>query len=282
MKEKVALLSIVCLFAQFFLVLIASAENAQPLMLAKQYHENIDVKKYWVSEKLDGIRARWDGHKLVSKNGHPISVPTWFTHNFPDRVMEGELWLGRNQYEETSSITSKKIADQRWSKIKLMLFDMPEAKGTFSERLLVMRRIIKSIDSPYISVIPQFRVNSHNELMSRLQSVVNLGGEGLMLHHEASNYKHGRSEYLLKLKKFDDAEATVIGYKPGKGQFENMLGSIKVRNDQGKEFYIGSGFNKRQRQHPPALLSRVTYQYQGFTNNGLPRFPVFLRIRDAE
>ena len=65
-------------------------------------------------------------------------------------------------------------------------------------------------------------------------------------------------------------------------KFKGMLGSIRVRNDQGKEFNIGSGFNILQRKNPPALLSRVTYKYNGLTKNGLPRFPVFLRVRDEK
>lgn len=283
MQEKVALFPIVFfLIHSLFLTTTVCAETAPPLMLAKKYHENIDIKKYWVSEKLDGIRARWDGHKLISKNGYEFSAPDWFVERFPEVVMEGELWIALNAYEETSSITSTQGEDARWSRIKLMLFDLPEHKGVFTERLQAMQQLVKSINSPYLSVIRQYRVNSHKELMVHLQSVTDAGGEGLMLHHESSLYINSRSENLLKLKKFDDAEATVIAYKPGKGQFKDMLGSIKVRNDLGKEFYIGSGFNLSQRKNPPALLSRITYKYNGLTKNGLPRFPVFLRARNEK
>jgi len=280
MKEKVALLSIAFLLAHFFLMPMASAESVQPIMLAKQYHEGVDVNKYWVSEKLDGIRARWNGHKLVSKNGYTFSTPQWFTQGFTNVVMEGELWIARHRYEDTSSVTSKTIADAGWLDIRLMLFDLPEHKGDFTQRYLEMQKLVQSTNSPYLSVIKQFRVKSHTELMKSLQSVVDAGGEGLMLHHQASKYLNGRSENLLKLKLFEDAEAIVIGYKPGKGKFKGLLGSIKVRNKEGKEFNIGSGFNMQQRENPPALLSRVTYKHNGLTRNGVPRFPVFLRMRD--
>lgn len=103
-----------------------------------------------------------------------------------------------------------------------------------------------------------------------------------MLHHQAAHYVHGRSDGLLKLKLYQDAEATVIAYKPGKGKFSGMLGSIRVRDEQGREFYIGSGFTYKQRRQPPPLYSRVNYRYQGRTRHGLPRFPVFLRVRNEK
>ena len=103
-----------------------------------------------------------------------------------------------------------------------------------------------------------------------------------MLHHKEAVYRSGRSGDLLKLKRFDDAEAVVLGYKPGKGKYQGMVGSLKVRSRDGREFYIGSGLNNAQRRQPPAIGSVVTYRFQGLTNNGLPRFAVFLRERKVE
>ena len=282
MREKIVLITEMFFLLLSVLFTTALAGKPSSIMLAKKYHQGIDVEQYWVSEKLDGVRARWDGEKLISKNGYTFSVPTWFTHRFTNVVMEGELWMSRNRYEKISSVTSKSIANTGWSDIRLMLFDLPEHEGDFTHRYHAMQKLVKSINSPYLSVIKQFRVTSHIELMKYLQAVVDAGGEGLMLHHQASMYSNGRSENLLKLKLFEDAEAVVIGYKPGKGKFKGLLGSVKVRNDQGKEFSVGSGFNLQQRKNPPALLSHITYQHQGFTKNGVPRFPVFLRVRDEK
>jgi len=85
---------------------------------------------------------------------------------------------------------------------------------------------------------------------------------------------------LLKVKLFEDAEAIVIGYKPGKGKNTGLMGAIKVRLDDGKEFYIGSGFTQLQRKNPPLIGSSVTYRHQGFTQSGIPRFAVFVRQRN--
>jgi len=87
---------------------------------------------------------------------------------------------------------------------------------------------------------------------------------------------------LLKLKPFTDADATVIGYRPGKGRLAGMVGSLKVRTDQGTVVYIGSGFTDKECRHPPPLQSRITFRYQGLTKKGVPRFPVFIRVRNEE
>lgn len=255
------------------------------LMLANIYPQDVAdfaVEDYWVSEKLDGVRARWDGRQLLSKSGYKFSAPAWFTEQFPDVVMEGELWMQRQSYEKISSITSQHAPHNGWKKIKLMLFDLPEQGGTFSERVSAMHQLVETVDSDYLAMIPQFRVADQQQLMQRLNQVVEAGGEGLMLHYQSAYYVNGRSDALLKLKMYQDAEATLIDYKPGKGKFSGMLGSIKVRDDQGREFYIGSGFSRQQRKQPPALHSRITYRYQGLTRYGLPRFPVFLRVRNEK
>ena len=116
----------------------------------------------------------------------------------------------------------------------------------------------------------------------RLQTTLAQGGEGLMLHRKTAYYARGRSQDVLKLKPHTDAEATVIGYRPGKGKFSGLVGSLKVRTDQGIVFYVGTGLSNAQRRHPPPLHSQITFRHQGFTKNGIPRFPVFLRIRNEQ
>jgi DNA ligase len=133
--------------------------------------------------------------------------------------------------------------------------------------------------SPYLGVIVQQRIVSHSQLMMLLDDVVSGGGEGLMLHHKDALYRDGRSTQLLKLKKFDDADAIVIAYKAGKGKYTGMLGSLKVRMANGQDFYVGSGLTDALRTEPPPLGGVITFWHQGFTDKGLPRFPVYLRQR---
>jgi len=265
----------------FFLFVANAAAIEKPdIMQARVFDPSIDVAEYWVSEKLDGVRARWDGKQLISKNGNLLHAPDWFIEDFPEVTLDGELWLARGQYQQTTSIVSRKAPHAGWQKIKLMVFDLPDNPDPFSERVTAMRHMALQLRTPYLNFIEQFRVESSNELKQKLDQVVAEGGEGLMLHHQDNLYQHGRSNRLLKLKPYDDAEAVVIGYRPGKGQFSGKMGSLKVRTENGKEFYIGTGFSQREREDPPPLGSLISFRHQGYTDKGLPRFAVFIRIRD--
>jgi DNA ligase 1 len=260
----------------------ARADTKPELMLADIYRQGIDISQYRVSEKLDGVRARWDGTHLISRGGNVFAAPEWFTKGFPAIPLDGELWMGRGRYEEVSSIVRTQQPHDGWRKVRLMIFDLPAHGGTFDQRVIAMNRLVVESDSPYLATIEQKHVKSEEDLLTWVHTVVEQGGEGLILHRETAYYANGRSQDLLKFKLFTDAEATVIGYRPGKGQFAGQIGSLIVRTDQGVTFSIGSGLSHEQRRRPPPLQSRVTFRYQGLTKNGVPRFPVFLRIRDEE
>lgn len=251
-------------------------------MLADIYRQGLDLSQYRVSEKLDGVRARWDGTHLISRGGNVFAAPEWFTTGLPAMPLDGELWMGRGRYEEVSSIVRTQHPNDGWRHVRFMIFDLPAHGGTFAQRVIAMNGLRTGSASPYLGIIEQQRVGSEEDLLTWLHRVIDEGGEGLMLHRDTALYASGRSQDLLKLKLFTDAEATVIGYRPGKGQFAGLIGSLKVRTDIGIIFFIGSGLSHEQRRRPPPLQSRVTFRHQGLTENGIPRFPVFLRIRDEE
>lgn len=260
----------------------AFGKDKPDIMLADIYERGIDVTQYWVSEKLDGVRARWDGTKLISRGGLIFAAPEWFTHGFPSTPLDGELWTERSRYENVSSIVRKHQPHEGWRSVRLLVFDLPAHGGIFDERVQAMQQIVAQTKSPYLDVIEQWRVGNENELKQQLQSVIDRGGEGLMLHRNTARYASGRSHDLLKLKPFSDAEATVIGYRPGKGKNLGHVGSLKVQMDDGRQFFIGTGLSDKERRHPPSLNSRITFRFQGRTKNDIPRFPVFLHLRDEE
>ena len=263
----------------FCFITAAEAQERPSIMLAQIYRAGLDINQYWVSEKLDGVRARWDGKQLLSRGGKVFAPPPWFVKGFPKQALDGELWIAPGRYEDVMSIVTRAIPHEGWKQVRLMVFDLPEDTRRFEARVFAMRKLAERTKSYYLQSVEQFRVPDEEALMRRLDKVIATGGEGLMLHHEEAVYRSGRSGDLLKLKRFDDAEAVVLGYKPGKGKFQGMVGSLKVRSEDGREFYIGSGLKDAQRRKPPAIGSVVTYRFQGLTDNGLPRFPVFLRER---
>jgi DNA ligase-1 len=251
------------------------------IQLANIYNDNIDVSDYLISEKLDGIRAYWDGNNLISRQGNVFSAPDWFVKDFPKTHLEGELWISRGSFELASSIISKKIPeDKEWKKVYLMLFDMPKHQGSFLQRFEQMKKIVEKSQSKYLKVIDQQEISSQEELMKKLNKIVKNGGEGLMLHRKNSLYKATRNNDILKLKTFEDEEAKVISYIAGKGKYKGMMGSILVENKAGIRFKIGGGFSDEERKNPPKIGSIITYKFYGKTKNNKPRFASFIRVRN--
>ena len=262
----------------------ATAQSATPpkIQLATRYHQNINIQDYWVSEKLDGVRGYWDGQHLLSRRGNIFNCPLWFTKNFPTTPLDGELWIDRQQFALTSGIVRKqKASDEEWQKITFMIFDLPTSSENFSTRIEQMKKIIKTAQSPYLKMIQQQKVADNIELYDLLEGVLSKGGEGLMLHKGSAFYQAKRSKDLMKLKKYQDAEAVILQHLPGKGRNKGRLGAILVKAEDGTIFKIGSGFSDLERDNPPAIGTIITYQYIGKTKNGIPRFASFMRIKDA-
>jgi DNA ligase len=257
----------------------ATEPQAPRLLLANVWNPSIDPTGWWVSEKYDGLRAYWDGQKLWSRKGNLIHAPDYFLAELPrDIVLDGELWIGHGRFEETMSIVRSETPDDRWKQIRYMVFDAPQAKGLFEERMQFVRAII-SEGKHFVTVVPQERCQGRAQLLAQRDRVVREGGEGLMLRQPGSAYEAGRSPTLLKVKPFDDAEATVIGHEPGKGKFAGKLGALRVRCDDGREFSIGTGLTTADRDSPPPIGTVITYRFQGLTAKGLPRFPSYFRVR---
>jgi DNA ligase-1 len=223
-----------------------------PLMLAKPYRSDIELSHYWVSEKLDGVRAYWDGAQFISRQGNRFSAPKWFTADFPQIPLDGELWMGRNRFAELSGAVRRHNPDhQQWQNIRFMVFDLPSERGNFDHRLAALSAMIDKLNTANIVLIKQYKIHDEAELMHELDQVITNGGEGLMLHLGSASYRSIRSDDLLKLKRFDDAEAIVVAHIEGKGKFTNMLGALVVKTPEGREFKIGSGLSDLQRRDPP-------------------------------
>ncbi|WP_246481055.1 DNA ligase [Motiliproteus sediminis] len=265
----------------FWLILWSGTPLAAPpeLMLANRYHHGINVSDYWVSEKLDGVRAYWDGTQLLSRSGNRLAAPDWFIAGFPGTALDGELWAGRQQFERVLSAINSVGNDEAWRHISYWVFDLPHDPRPFSQRLGSLEQLVGRHQLPHLQLVRQKRATNREQLFSRLEQVTDEGGEGLMLHRGDSRYHARRSDDLIKLKLHADAEAVVIAHLPGKGKHQGRLGALLVEDQQGRQFRLGSGFTDQQRRHPPPLGTEVTYKYYGITANGLPRFASFLRVR---
>jgi DNA ligase-1 len=254
--------------------------TAPALMLAAAYHPGLDLAAYWVSEKYDGVRAYWDGQRLLSRGGEVLQAPEWFTAGWPAEPMDGELWAGRGRFEEVTSTVRRQVPDgDAWRRIRFMVFDLPSHPGRFDERLIAYQDLLHRMNRPWVVAVPQNKVLSHAALGARLQAMVKAGGEGLMLHRGDAPYRALRSDDLIKLKTHDDAEAQVLGFEAGKGKYAGMVGALLVQTPQGQRFKLGSGLSDVLRRNPPPLGAWVTYRYRGLNDSGVPRFATFVRVR---
>lgn len=258
-----------------------SAAETLPLLLAETEQGQADVALYLVSEKLDGVRAFWDGQALRTRKGHTIQVPSWFVARFPAQPLDGELWLGRGEFERLSGIVRRQTPDDsQWQQVRYLVFELPQSPGTFRQRALALRELTARLALPWLQAVEQWEFGSREALDKKLEQIVRAGGEGLMLHRADAVYVTGRSDVLLKLKAWHDAEATVIGHQPGRGKYAGMLGALRVRTAGGVEFMLGTGLSDADRRQPPPVGTLITFRYRELTARGLPRFASYHRPRD--
>lgn len=254
--------------------------QAPALLLAESYRGSEDISQYWVSEKLDGVRAVWDGHILRFRSGRQVAAPAWFLAGLPPTPLDGELWAGRDRFDQLSATVRREVPDDaEWRQVRYMIFELPQGSGTFSERVVRIREVVAGARTPWLGVVEQFRLPDRQALLQRLEIVRKGGGEGLMLHRADAPYVTGRSEVLLKVKPWLDAEARVVAHLPGKGRYAGMLGALRVEMPDGRQFSLGTGFSAAERRQPPPVGALVTYRYRELTATGLPRFASYWRLR---
>ena len=258
--------------------------QASPMavMAARDGLPGTDPRGWLVSEKLDGVRALWDGQRLRFRSGREIYAPRWFTHGLPMQPLDGELWLGRGRFDDLSGTVRRHVPnDAAWRGVRYALFDRPGSSDLrFAQRASWLQRWATGAALPHVLAVSQFELPDEAALRRRLDAVVSAGGEGLMLHRADALWMPGRSDVLRKLKPQQDAEAVVIGHEPGQGRHQARMGALLVRLEDGREMRLGTGFSDAERDRPPAIGQTVTFTYRGLTASGLPRFASFLRVRD--
>lgn len=254
---------------------------APPLLLAHSWENDTDLAGWWMSEKLDGVRAFWDGANLVSRLGNVFVAPDWFLEGLPkDLPLDGELFGGRGKFQRTVSIVRRQDRGEAWREIRYVVFDAPRLALPFEERLASVRERIATMSLAHVEVLEHVPCRDVPHLREELARVEGLGGEGLMMRRPGSKYEVGRSHTLLKVKSFKDAEARVIGHAPGAGKHKGRLGALVCELPSGKQFNVGTGFTDREREAPPPIGAVVTFRYQELSNDGVPRFPSYVGIRD--
>lgn len=278
--------------------------------------EDIDKLRFplYASPKLDGIRAIVRDGVLVSRTLKPIPnrhVQRLF--GTPKlEGLDGELVVGEpNKPDVFRSTTSGVMSFDGEPDVKFMVFDYVAESGTFSGRQNKLLKLVKKATASIVWV-PQLLVHDHDELLYWEQHYLSTGYEGLILRSLDAPYKHGRSTFrehgMLKLKRFSDSEAEVIGVveemfngneaekdnlgrtkrssakagKVGKGR----MGALIVKDvTSGAEFQLGTGFTESDRialWDSPPIGSVIRYKYFEIGMKDAPRHPVFTGFRSKE
>ncbi|KAG8794282.1 hypothetical protein FRC17_008315, partial [Serendipita sp. 399] len=264
------------------------------VLLAQTWTEEkgCDPTGYWISEKLDGVRAFFNGQGFYSRLGNKFFAPDDFSAKWRSKLpknatLDGELFTGRNKFQDTVSIV-RSGASSRWPEVTYYVFDAPfMGNRPFEERLAFLKTIFGDSDAPTYSnviVVEHIKCTGKNHVVERLKELQKKGAEGLMLRQPQSRYESKRSSTLLKVKTFYDAEALVITHHKGSGKNAAVMGAIEVEMACGKRFKIGTGFSDAQRRKPPKIGSIVVYKFQELSKGGTPslqvvsndRFPVYV------
>lgn len=238
-----------------------------------------NIKNWLMSEKLDGIRAIWNGKVLLSKNGHTIHAPKTFTQNFPPFKLDGELWTKRNDFENIQSIVLDKTPTLQWNEITYNIFEVPFEKGDFLQRLQKAKDWFNKHPNNVVKFIPQHLCEGETSLNKFLDQMVKKKAEGIIVKNLNLPYIAKRHDNILKVKRFYDAEGKIIGIQRHKN---GVLKSLTLKLKNNVIFNLGGGFTKAQRKKIYFEGEIVTFKYYGFTKKGKPKFASFLRIRKSE
>lgn len=274
---------------------VDTAKKAKFELLKLSEYKGQNVGGWLVSEKLDGVRAYWDGRNLLSRNGKILAAPEGWSAHFPPFALDGELYTARGEFEKIQSIVMDKTPNvTAWSEIKFYVFDVPEASGGLLERLGELEKFI--LQNPRsgqnLKIIKQVKVKDNAEFEAFAEAVIAKGGEGAVVREPNAPYERKRSKNALKYKNFKDAECEVTEVNAGTGKYAGLMGSVTCKSlgaagsnpdeqiPHGVKFKVGSGFSDEERANPPKIGSIITYKYQNLTAKGLPRFPIFLRVRE--
>tara|TARA_B110001450_G_scaffold200990_1_gene189996 strand:+ start:2299 stop:4506 length:2208 start_codon:yes stop_codon:yes gene_type:complete len=241
---------------------------------------------WWASEKWDGIRALWDGEKMISRGsgvGKPkvyTYIPEWFKNTLPPGIpLDGEIWIGRGLFQKTSrlstlkpgkSYTAEQIENiwtgQTEPPVIFKVFDIPNDSRPFEKRMRLLQNIVKDRKVCWDSLVyqgkktfplqftEQVKIKTMEQLINLYSKLTSAGAEGIMLRAPGSPYQTKRSKYMLKYKIKEDAECILREYIPGDGKYIGMLGSLKCElmldsKPTGVFTQIGTGLNDSQREN---------------------------------
>jgi ATP-dependent DNA ligase len=282
-------------------------ESAQEPLLLPMLAKD-DLKKLafpcYVQPKLDGVRclAFWDGDriKLISRAGKEWTVPKHINEQVAkvlpkDSMFDGELYIHGKSCQTITSYV-KKWRDVETPTVEYHIYDMPILQGrdddSFEVRMSHLGYLLNSHPlracPPNLKYVQTLRANSLEEVKEFEGQCVKEGYEGAIARNKDGLYVFGyRSNDLIKIKTFQDAEFEVTGCRDGVGKFEGCAVFIckNDKNDLTFECTLAVSMEERARlyrEQAKYIGKKLTVKFFDRTDDELPRFPVGKMFRDEK
>lgn len=251
------------------------------------------------------VQPKFDGHRCIaivsggkatlwSRTRKPItSAPHIIAEleaNFTDIILDGELYNHKfhNNFEELASLIRQEVPAEGHEQIQYHVYDMVSDK-TFAERNDELFAALSQVDMNILVPVQTAMAADETEVTALFTQLRAAGYEGVMLRNGAGLYAQNKRSYdLQKVKEFEDAEFQIAGVEEGRGRLAGHVGAFLCLTKDGQEFKAkmsGALDNLKKLFENESLWKGklLTVQFQGLTGaNGVPRFPVGLRIREEE
>lgn len=259
---------------------VAATVRVPEPIAPQPYHSNLPLKEYWVREQFQGVRAYWDGQRLLNGAGEPMEAPPGFIGDFPATPLEGELWMGRGATGRLfEALGRQRAGTNQWRDLYFMVFDSPAHSGPFEVRLRSLKHLLSAIPASHLRLAPYVKASSEAELYRHLEHVIAAGGQGLVLYHRDARYGRPSTNGILALRPQQQGEARVVAIITEAGRRHNAMTGLLVETASGRHLRLREGFSTALRAHPPPIGSVVRYAFYGRTPQGTPRSPRFLDVR---
>jgi DNA ligase-1 len=267
-------------------------------MLAQDYNDYKDKITYPIYSQpiLDGVRCIVRADGMWSRNGKPIisaphiyqSLKPLFELD-PGLVLDGELYADKNIADFNTIISCVRKTKPTLNDLKLSvnciqyyIYDLPSSSGTFTQRF---KSLLKLKLPECCVVLETDQIDNMNDLSAYYFDYVADGYEGQILRTD-SLYENKRSKSLLKHKSFVDAEFEILGVEEGKGNLSGKVGRLNFEIN-GKPFDAAVNgdweYIERLWKSKDGLIGKTaTVKYFELTEDGIPRFPKVIAIRDFE
>jgi len=248
----------------------------------------------YIQPKLDGLRAVNTNNTLMSRNGKAyVACP----HLYQDKVtLDGELYNHEyhNDFNKIVSLCKKQTPtkeelEESKEKVQMWVYDFPDHKGKFSDRMVALKRWLAANPNPAFVLVPTYQVKSQKDIDRYHEEFLELGFEGSIIRLDLGDYENKRSKQLLKKKDFVDEEFKILDAVEGEGGRAGTIGFFIMQLEDGKERTFKSNVKgdfefladiwKNKKYY---IGTKATVKYFARTPDNIPRFPYIIKLNRDE